>query len=147
VGSAIGAGAGGLSSFTTWMNRNQLYAFIAGVVIIAAWLIRLVRRTGPGGGYAAAARAIGRQALVMGHVRPHPGDHDHDHGLRAHPGRLTPGHEIQPPSLESRTASPTLELPCGVCGAAGSRLAARCRKFSRREYPCPRVFRSGRRRG
>jgi hypothetical protein len=58
--------------FTTWMNRYQLYAFIAGVVIIAAWLIRLVRRTGPGGGYAAAARAIWRQALVMGPCTPSP---------------------------------------------------------------------------
>ena len=63
---AVGAGVGGLSFFTTWMNRYQLYLVVAGVVVMAAWLIRLVRRTGAGRGYAAAARAIWRQALVMG---------------------------------------------------------------------------------
>jgi hypothetical protein len=70
VGSAIaiGASVSGLSFFTTWMNRYQIYFIIASVTIMAAWLIRHIPADAAGHGLAAAARGIWRQALTMGAV-------------------------------------------------------------------------------
>ncbi len=70
VGSAIavGAGIGGLSFFTTWMSRYQVYFIAASIAIMAAWLFRVIRRDGAGRGVKAAARQIGRQALTMAAV-------------------------------------------------------------------------------
>lgn len=70
VGSAIavGAGVGGLSFFTTWMNRYQMYVILASIVIMVAWLIRLARKNGARRGFAASVRMIWRQALAMGIV-------------------------------------------------------------------------------
>ena len=70
VGSAIavGAGIGGLSFFTTWMSRYQLYFIAASIVIMAAWLFRVIRRNAAGQGVKAAARQISRQVLTMAAV-------------------------------------------------------------------------------
>lgn len=65
---AVGAGAGGLSFFTTWMRHYQMYFIIASITIMAAWLLRRIRAHGAGHGLAAAARGIWRQALTMGAV-------------------------------------------------------------------------------
>lgn len=67
VGSAIavGFGVGGLSFFTTWMNRYQMYFIIASIALMAAWVIRLIRSSGGRSGFAAAARTIWRQTLTM----------------------------------------------------------------------------------
>jgi hypothetical protein len=70
VGSAIavGAGVGALSFFTTWMRHYQVYLITASIVVMAAWLLHLIRVNGAGRGLAAAARGIWRQATAMGAV-------------------------------------------------------------------------------
>jgi hypothetical protein len=68
IGSAIavGAGIGGLSFFTTWMNRYQMYIVLGSVAIMTAWLIRRARRDGIRRGFAASIRLIWREAVIMG---------------------------------------------------------------------------------
>lgn len=70
VGSAIAVGAGvsGLSFFTTWMSRYQIFFVAASIAIMTAWLIHSIRRHGTGQGLKAAAHQIWRQALTMAAV-------------------------------------------------------------------------------
>lgn len=70
VGSAlaVGAGIGGLSFFTTWMSRYQIYFIAASIAIMAAWLTHVIRRNAAGQGLRAAARQISRQVLTMAAV-------------------------------------------------------------------------------
>ncbi len=73
VGGAIAGavGAGGLSCFTSWMNRYQMYVIIGSAAIMTAWLIHTTRGDRTRQRFAAAARQIWRQALVMGAVYTH----------------------------------------------------------------------------
>lgn len=64
---AIGAGVGGLSFFSTWMERYQVYFVVASVLVMVLWLVRQARRHARGG-FLAFARVIWRQLLVMGAV-------------------------------------------------------------------------------
>lgn len=64
---AIGASVGGLSFFSTWMERYQLYFVIASVLVMALWLIRQIRRARASGGSTIKAflRGTWRQLVVM----------------------------------------------------------------------------------
>jgi hypothetical protein len=63
-----GAGIGGLSSFTTWMSRYQVYFIAASIAVMALRLARVIRRNGAAQGARAAARQISRQVLTMAAV-------------------------------------------------------------------------------
>ena len=65
---AVGTGIGGLSFFTTWMSRYQVYFIAASIAVMALWLARVIRRNGAGQGVKAAARQISRQVLTMAAV-------------------------------------------------------------------------------
>lgn len=69
---AVGAGLGGLSFFSTWMDRYQtgfVLVSLAGMLGWLAWLLLGARRQGGvGRGLATAARGLGRQAIAMGVV-------------------------------------------------------------------------------
>lgn len=71
VGSAVavGAGVGGLSFFTTWVDRYQMYFIAGSIALMALWLFRLGRRYGGSrGGLRRSGRILIRHALVMGGV-------------------------------------------------------------------------------
>jgi hypothetical protein len=67
---AIGASIGGLSFFSTWMERYQIYFVLASVLVMALWLVRQVRRARTNGASTAKAflRGARRQLVVMGAV-------------------------------------------------------------------------------
>jgi hypothetical protein len=65
---AIGAGLGGLSFFSTWMERYQLYFALAGLTVMTIWLTRQIRRYGAGRGISIVLRSMARQLVVMGVV-------------------------------------------------------------------------------
>ena len=66
---AVGAGVGGLSFFTTWVDRYQVYFITGSVALMALWLIRLGRRHGVSRrGLRHSGRILIRHALVMGGV-------------------------------------------------------------------------------
>jgi hypothetical protein len=66
---AVGAGVGGLSFFTTWVDRYQTFFIAGSVALMAAWLIRLGRRHGLSRrGFRRTARVLTRHAVVMGAV-------------------------------------------------------------------------------
>ena len=66
---AVGAGVGGLSFFTTWVDRYQAYFIAGSVALMALWLIRLGRRHGVSRrGLRRSGRILIRHALVMGGV-------------------------------------------------------------------------------
>src|SRR6266536_159577 len=62
---AIGAGVGGLSFFSTWADRYQVYFVAASMLVMALWLVRQARRHASGG-LAAFVRGTWRQLVVMG---------------------------------------------------------------------------------
>jgi hypothetical protein len=71
VGGAIAtaAGLGVAGFFGTLMDRYQLYFILAGVVVMVLWLARQLNRSGISPrDVRAAARLIGKHALVMGVV-------------------------------------------------------------------------------
>ncbi len=65
---AVGAGASGLSFFTTWMHRYQIYSILASIALMTIWVVRLIRRNGAGRGMAAALRGLRWHAITMGAV-------------------------------------------------------------------------------
>ena len=67
---AIGASVGGLSFFSTLMERYQIYFVIVSLLVMGLWLIRQIRRARAGGGSTAKSflRAGWRQLAVMGAV-------------------------------------------------------------------------------
>jgi predicted lipid-binding transport protein (Tim44 family) len=67
---AVGASVGGLSFFSTLMERYQIYFVVASLLLMALWLVRQIRRARVGGGSTAKAflRAVWRQLAVMGVV-------------------------------------------------------------------------------
>lgn len=69
IGSAVAVGAGiaGLSFFTTWMERYQLYFIAASVLIMLVWLWRTARTYGFSRfGLGAMIRGLRRRMVVMG---------------------------------------------------------------------------------
>lgn len=66
---AVGAGVGGLSFFTTWVERYQVYLIGASIALMALWLVRLTRRYGASRqGMRATGRLLIRHGLVMASV-------------------------------------------------------------------------------
>ncbi len=68
---AIGASIGGLSFFSTWMERYQIYFVVVSALVMALWLGRQIWRHARGGGRGALAaflRRTWRQLVVMGAV-------------------------------------------------------------------------------
>jgi hypothetical protein len=66
---AVGAGVGGLSFFSTWVDRYQGYFIAGSVALMLVWLIRLGRRHGLSRrGLGRTARLLARHAVVMGAV-------------------------------------------------------------------------------
>jgi hypothetical protein len=65
---AIGASIGGLSFFSTWMERYQIYFVLASALVMALWLVRQAHRARTGGGSTVRAflRGARRQLVVMG---------------------------------------------------------------------------------
>ncbi|HCT76273.1 MAG TPA: hypothetical protein DGT23_06715 [Micromonosporaceae bacterium] len=66
---AIGASVGGLSFFSTWMERYQIYFVVVSLLVMALWLLRQVRRHAQGGGRStvkAFLQHTWRQLAVMG---------------------------------------------------------------------------------
>jgi hypothetical protein len=67
---AVGASVGGLSFFSTWMERYQVYFVLASVLVMVLWLVRQVRRARTTGASTVKAflRGARRQLVVMGAV-------------------------------------------------------------------------------
>jgi hypothetical protein len=67
---AVGASVGGLSFFSNWMERYQVYFVLASVLVMALWLVRQVRRARTTGASTVKAFLLGarRQLVVMGAV-------------------------------------------------------------------------------
>ncbi|MDA8320738.1 MAG: hypothetical protein M0030_13150 [Actinomycetota bacterium] len=79
IGSAIavGAGTGGLSFFTAWMNRYQPYAIAVTLLLLLSWLGRTLRAMSAGHGDGPPWRRLARgqagacpRGRVPGQLRP-----------------------------------------------------------------------------
>lgn len=70
IGSAVAVGAsiGGLSFFTTLMDRYQIYFVLGSLLMMAFWLVRQIWRARAAGGSTVRAflRTTWRQLVVMG---------------------------------------------------------------------------------